>query len=223
MYKILATFEREALTVLEDGNTKTKRVTVTMDRNGVFTVALPPYVSESLNFDPTVTGDTLMSVMQQYEAGCDAFSRWRLGKIAKPMLLFVNCDGPSKLEGVTHSIGIGLHEVQVEFDEHTGTPKNIYKRTNNPARLGARIVEALVGSWYGSLFEDTPEVRAKFKELADSIEQAAAAFNPFGDVTLMGLEEQFLAIKYTEPTKPAAEPVQAELPLTTTTTDDEEL
>lgn len=219
-------FEREALTVLEDGNTKTKRVNVGLDSNGTFTVELPPHVSEALNYEPMITGDTLMGVMQQYEAECDAFSRWRLGKMAKPMLLFVNVEGASKSEGVSHSVGIGLHEVLVEMDDETGTPKHIYKRTDSPARLGARIVEPMIGLWFGSLFEDTPEVRAKFKELAESIEQANDALNLFADVTVLGREQQFLAIAYTEPKKPAAEPVQAELPLTTPTStnpDDEEL
>lgn len=219
-------FEREALTVLEDGNTKTKRVNVGLDSNGTFTVELPSHVSEALNFDPMITGDTLMSVIQRYEADCDAFSRWRLGKLAKPMLLFVNCAGPSKGEGIRHSIGIGLHEVLVEMDEDAGTPKNIYNRTGNSARLGSRIVEPVIGSWFGSLFEDTPEIRAKFKELADSIEQAVDVLAPFADVSEMGREQQFLAISYTETTKPAAEPVQTELPLAPTTStnpDDEEL
>ena len=226
MSKNILTFEREALSVLEDGNTKTRKITVQLNNNGTFFVALPAHVSEALGLKDVIEADTLMEVIQEYEADCDAFSRWRLGKMAKPMLLFVTVEGPSKSEGISHSIGIGLHEVLVEMDDETGTPKNIYKRTDNPARLGARIVEPMIGSWFGSLFEDTSDVRAKFKELADSIEQAADALNVFADVSVMGREQQFLSISYTDPKKPAAEPVQTELPLNTpspTNPEDEEL
>jgi hypothetical protein len=216
-------FEREALTVLEDGNTKTRKVAVEMDRNGLFTVSLPVHVHEALNYDPVVSGDTLMGVMQQYEADCDAFSRWRLGKMAKPMLMFVNVEGPSKNEGVTHSIGIGLHEVLVEFDDELGTPKAIYERTDSPARLGSRIIEATNESWFGSLFEDTPEVRAKFKELADSINQACNALKGFVDMDALGLEQQFLAISYdSKQGAPAAEPEPSTPAVPTTNPEDEE-
>lgn len=229
MSKTLATFSRDALTALEDGNTKTKSVTVTLNDKGIFAVELPAHVVEVLNYNRTITGETLMKAIQEYESVCDSFSRWRLGKMPKPMLLFVNAQGPDSYDGVTHSIGIGLHEVLVDFldESNHGLPR-IYKRTDHPMRLGTTIFEAH-GSWNCVLFEDTPEIRAKFALLADSIRQAASVLEPFCDYERLGMDQQFLSISFTqappqkEATPEPATPAQPELPFNTPNPDDEEL
>lgn len=230
----VVTFNREVMSVLADGMTETQEVEIILDSStGKFHVALPDHVCTLLTVNREIEADTLQGVVQQYESYCDAFSRRKLGTMPKPMLLIAQAGGVSVEEGLDVSVGLGMREVLVDFFE-SGAVEAIYNRAPNDC-IGARIPGATLASWMFTLMEDTPEIRAKYSELAASIMRADDILMQMTSVhsPTTGMENYFLSISYdsnpgapaaeTETTEPATEPAQPELPFSTTPDEDEEL
>lgn len=230
------TFKREAMGVLPDGMTETQEIEINLDvSTGMFTASLPEHVSEMFEDYRIVTGTTLQDVVQTYEGDCDTYSRRRLGKMPRPMLLITQTGGDYDLEGIACSVGLGMHEVLVDFSEDNEV-ETIYKRGSTNNSIGARL-GATLGAWNYTLMQDRPEIRAKYKELATSIQRADDILMQMVNVDhpTTGMEDYFLSISYdnrnpgvpaaeTETTEPAtSDPAQPELPFSTTPEDDEEL
>jgi hypothetical protein len=231
----VVTFNREVMSVLADGMTETQEVEIILDSStGKFHVALPDHVCTLLTVNQEIEADTLQSVVQQYETYCDAFSRRKLGKMPKPMLLIAQAGGAPIEEGLDVSVGLGMREVLVDFFEY-GAVEAIYNRAPNDC-IGARIPGDTLSAWMYTLMEDRPEIRAKYRELAASIKRADDILMQMTSVhgTTTGMENYFLSISYdskqgepaaeTKTTEPAtSDPAQPELPFSTPTDDDEEL
>lgn len=204
------TFQVTVNSVSADGATGLTSVDVSVDpETGEFEMQLPTWVSDI----PKVFGKTLQGVVQTYEQACDEFSRERLGIALEPMLMF-----KWRSEVSSGALAIGLSEqIAIGITEVFSDGQRVYRRV--AGGMGARLHE-----YEPLLLDDTPEVRAKYEELAESIRTAGAIFN---DINLAAdPTDFFLKIAYTDPKKPAAEPVQTELPLNTpspTNPEDEEL
>jgi hypothetical protein len=197
------TFQVAVNSANADGTTVLTPVDVSVNtQNGQFEMQLPTYVVEGTTVDgPMLYADTLQGVAQAYEHVCDEYSRERLGVKAEPKLMLAWRDYVShggRQFGLLEQFGIGITEVYVVGDR-------LHRRKGTT--MGLRIGGKEFLSTPSALLDDTPEVRDKYESLAESIRTAGSIFN---DIELAGNPTDFfLKIAYSEPTKPAAEPVQA--------------
>lgn len=232
MGKHIASFQHRVNTALPNGDIRAALVTVEINEYGKFEMTLPEYVNEALAHGPMVVADSLDGVIGQYEASCESYSVWRTGKRPIPMLALSMVLEPRLWArdelGIQRLLGIGLIEVSVESLSE-GTP--IYRRHENPELFGERLVN-LEGRDY-VLLPEIPKVRAKYEELAASIQTAADLLGKMSEA--LDPTAYFLAISHSsKPAEPVAaadpattdpaegNPAQAELPLNQPN-DDEEL
>lgn len=226
----LATFKRQINTVSPDGAMGLGTVTVALHEDGQFSIPLPSFICESLNFKPICIQKSLEYVVQEYEAACERYSTWRLGKRPTPALAIVYQTRPragvADEYGLQNILGLGLVEVCFNGTNYTeGDP--LYRRHDHGELFGERLYS--IGSMFPLVVDDTPEIRAQYERLAASFETARGILESLdGNPDPLAT---FMSIKFDgNPGAPAAEtktnepaaPAQAELPLTTST-DDEEL
>lgn len=157
-----------------DGTTVLTPVDVSVDpKTGGFEMQLPNYVVEGTNVEgPMLYADTLQGVVHAYEQVCDEYSRERLGIKAEPKLMLTwrnYVSTGAQHFGLQQQIGIGITEVFVVGDA-------LYRR--NGTVMGQRMRGEFVAIPQ-ALLDDTPEVRAKYEELAESIRTAGTIFEDF--------------------------------------------
>lgn len=202
----------------EDGTLGTKVIDVFLDEDTMmFSAHLPPYVAEmtSAKCISPIVEDTARDVISTYEVCCEEYSRWEAGKRA-PTQLWIGTytsvgDFARTAFGFTAACGIGATPVKV-------LPNDQMLAVLDDGSLGGPVGPK-GGALQPVVVADTPEIRAKVKSLADSIQRAAdilnglgLAANPVGYLMAIGDNWQ-------QP--PLAK--QAELDLKPVVTDDDEL
>lgn len=201
------------------GETSLEPVDVGFDPGeGTFAIHLPAWVQNSeVRVGPVIYASTLKDATDSYEAACDEYSRLVLGVTFKPVIV-VTTAGRIWSASCFESGQIDIECRRMFTDGH-----NFYYAGSDgtvSTKFG-RIADFPGGT---SIVDDTPEVRAKLAELCESVRRASmviSAMHEAADPTAY-----LLSISYTDPKKPAAEPVQTELPLNTpspTNPEDEEL
>ena len=177
----------------EDGTLGTKVIDVFLDEDTtLFSAHLPSYVaamsSLSKCINPIVE-DTAKAVVDTYEVCCEEYSRWEAGKQA-PTQLWIGTytsagDFARTAFGFTAACGIGATPVKV-------LPNDQMLAVLDDGSLGGPVGPK-GGARMPVVVADTPEIRAKVKSLADSIQRAAdildglgLAANPVGYLMAIG-------------------------------------
>lgn len=181
-------FERELFHVNPDGQSDRKVVKLHMDgADAQFHVVLPKHVGERQD-PPTlvINGDSLQQVIHGYESAMEQYQRWRLKAKASPMIMLVKQSfTESPVEG-THtfaSFAFFAEHVYVSEPQQDGG-RDVYLRTgttDNVLDFGDMGPKIKVNENVIAFFPDNREVRAKVKQLADSVNTAGAILNSIKD------------------------------------------
>lgn len=222
------TFNRTVNSVDDAGIVVVREETVAFDpESGEFIIGLPKHVALMADYG-NVHDKVLTEAVAKYEIACDNYSRQRLGITYEPVLMLVfatEAGGMAKQFGIGETLCIGLVPVALFAASRLGpTVTTRYRYEDGSVGPEVRFAPNL-NRWY---LPDTPEVRAKYEELAASMRKA-------GEI-LWGIDgpDYFLKISHggsePSPAEPVAsasdDPAQPQLPFgesAESTVEDDEL
>ena len=176
----LFTIRKSVTHSTEDGTLGTKVIDVFLDEDTMmFSANLPSYVAAMSSLSKCVSPiveDTARAVIDTYEVCCEEYSRWEAGKQA-PTQLWIGTytsagDFARTAFGFTAACGIGATPVKV-------LPNDQMLAVLDDGSLGGPVGPK-GGALQPVVVADTPEIRAKVKSLADSIQRAADILNGLG-------------------------------------------
>lgn len=197
-------FVRQVFHVTRDGITEQREVVIRLTDDMRFAMNVPDYVSNAINCDPEVYGDSANDVLNKYEELCDDYARWKLGSESKPMLrlrlAFAAHARAPRVHGVSALVGMGI--TPVWFVDKKDAGKFLFERESES--LGYWIE---LDPTTDVLLPDTPEIREKAELLINSITTAAATL---AEIKQTDDPAAYLMAIKTDLSKP--EPAQAELP-----------
>lgn len=208
-------FKVEVFHANEDGTTCQKQIDVQLDvSSGRFDTPIPKHYAKAFGYAEgySFCMKDLRAAIEQYESLGERYSELALVKAEPKFALMVRVDEREDHHDFDATLRMGLVPVWL-------ISGRLFCRKEGEQGIGAEFLKIP-----RALLDDTPEVRAKYEELAESIRTAGAIFKDIEQAA--DPTDYFLKIAHTEPTKPAAEPVQAELPLNTpapTNPEDDEL